>query len=215
MTLVPPAASLTKRPRGRPRSESAREHILQATLTLLDEGHLRDITAEAIARKAGVSKATLYKWWPNKLHIAFDAFMARLSDEVALPDTGSSLRDFRLAMRDAMTFYASSAGRTLGQLIAEGQGDQSFNEVLLERFLNQRREAVATIWMRGVARGDIRADVDMQMGLDLMYGTLMFRFLVGRFQQMNAEEADKLVDTVFSGIAPAVHVTANEVLIDA
>jgi len=209
------AALPVKRPRGRPRSETARDHILQATLTLLDQMSLRDITAEAIAKKAGVSKATLYKWWPNKLHIAFDAFMGRVSTEIVIPDTGSALRDFRLSMRDAMAFYASPAGRMLGHLIAEGQGDASFNEALLEQFLVQRREVVAVIWQRGVARGDIRADVDMQMGLDLLYGTLMFRFLVGRFQMMSAEDADLLIDTVFRGISPDVQVTADEVLIDA
>jgi len=208
-------APVVKRPRGRPRSETARDHILQATLSLMDDLPLREITAEAIARKAGVSKATLYKWWPNKLHIAFDAFMGRVSTEIHIPDTGSALRDFRLSMRDAMGFYASPAGRILGQLIAEGQGDASFNDALLERFLIQRREVVAEIWRRGVKRGDIRADVDMQIGLDLIYGTLMFRFLVGRYQMMNATEADSLIEAVFRGISPGLEITTDEVLIDA
>ncbi|BEV11066.1 TetR/AcrR family transcriptional regulator [Asticcacaulis sp. DW145] len=212
---IDPVSPPAKRPRGRPRSESAREQILQATLDLLEAGNLRDITAEAIARKAGVSKATLYKWWPNKLHIAFDAFMARMSDEIVVPDTGSSEHDFLMAMRDAMAFYSSAAGRTLAQLIAEGQGDETFNQALLESFLNQRREAVATIWRRGVERGDLRSDIDMQMGLDLIYGPLMFRFLAGRFHSMNAEEADKLIAIVFRGITPVRQTAEAAALIDA
>ncbi|MDC7682387.1 TetR/AcrR family transcriptional regulator [Asticcacaulis sp. BYS171W] len=204
-----------KRPRGRPRSESARDTILKATMELLEQGTLREMTAEAIAKKAGVSKATLYKWWPNKTYIAFDAFMARVKMEVATPDTGSAERDFLIQVREAMAFYSSPAGRTLAQLLAEGQGDANFHEVLLERFLTQRKEEVAVMWQRGVDRGDICANIDRQMGLDILYGTMMFRFLSGRFNMMNAEEAEKLVRTAFRGFAPNMRVTDDEVWIEA
>lgn len=215
LKMSPEPVVPVKRPRGRPRSESARETILKATMELLEAGNLRDVTAEAIAKKAGVSKATLYKWWPNKTYIAFDAFMARVTMEVEIPDTGTAERDFLLQMGEAMAFYSSAAGRTLSQLMAEGQGDQNFHDVLLERFLSIRRDAVAVMWKRGIERGEIREDIDMQMGLDILYGPLMFRFLSGRHDQMNTEEAQKLVATVFRGFAPRVQVTEKEVWIEA
>ena len=80
--------------RGRQRSEASEEAILTATLSLLKEKPLRDITVEAIARKAGVGKATIYKWWPSKAYVALDAFLRRMNRMVPTPDTGSVESDF-------------------------------------------------------------------------------------------------------------------------
>jgi AcrR family transcriptional regulator len=193
---------VTKRMRGRPRSLTARSTILSVTNELLQTESLRDVTAEAIAKKAGVSKATLYKWWPNKTYIAFDAFMERVNMQLEIPNTGSAYEDFLIQVRHAMSFYLSPEGRTLSQLMAEGHGDANFHEVLLERFLSIRREAVSIMWVRGVARGEIRPDIDMQIGLDIIYGPLMFRFLSGRHTLLSDIEIKKLIATVFQGIAP-------------
>lgn len=192
------ANSVVKRGRGRPRSESARDDILRVTLELLQEANVRDLTAEAIARKAGVSKATLYKWWPNKTHIAFDAFMTQAKAHVPIPDTGSAERDFVLQLLEAARFYHSRAGRALGCMLAGSHDDKGL-QTLLERFLNTRRHEVAVVWKRGVERGDICPDVDMQMGLDILYGPLMFRFLTGRVTLIREEDATRLVASVFRG----------------
>ncbi|WP_246050333.1 TetR/AcrR family transcriptional regulator [Asticcacaulis tiandongensis] len=207
--------SPAKRGRGRPRSESARTNILNVTLELLQDSHVRDITAEAIAKKAGVSKATLYKWWPNKVHIAFDAFMSQLKSDVATPDTGSAERDFVLQLLEAVRFYQSPAGRTLGMILAESHGDEAFHKVLLEQFLTTRRMEVAVMWKRGVERGEIRPDIDMQMGLDILYGPLMFRFLTGRVANMQEWEAEHLVATVFRGFRPPPKPGDEEVWLEA
>jgi AcrR family transcriptional regulator len=62
--------------RGRPRSVESERAIMRATLQLLEKHPLRDLTIEAIARKAGVGKATIYKWWPSKAYVALDTFLA-------------------------------------------------------------------------------------------------------------------------------------------
>lgn len=79
---------------GRHRSLEAKTAILKATLQLLERESLRKVTADAIARRAGVSKATIYKWWPNKSMVALDAYLAGMTERVAMPNTGSAKEDF-------------------------------------------------------------------------------------------------------------------------
>src|SRR5271156_4239986 len=84
--------------RGRHRSIEAKTSILKATLQLLGRKPLRKVTADAIAKRAGVSKATIYKWWPNKTLVAFEAYFAGMTERVADPDTGSAETDFILQL---------------------------------------------------------------------------------------------------------------------
>ena len=99
--------------RGRPRSEESEEAILAATIQLLSEKPLRDISIEEIARKAGVGKATIYKWWPSKAYVALDAFVRKTNRMAPTPDTGSVRRDILEQLRSLMVFYMSPAGHIL------------------------------------------------------------------------------------------------------
>src|SRR5271156_6604946 len=101
--------------RGRQRSSESEEAILSATLQLLKEKPLRDITVEAIARKAGVGKMTIYKWWPSKSYVALDAMKEKMSKMVLIPDTGNGERDLRELLHSVVGFYSSSTGRVFGQ----------------------------------------------------------------------------------------------------
>ena len=85
--------SIKSQSRGRPRSEESEEAILAATIQLLSEKPLRDISMDEIARKAGVGKATIYKWWPSKAYVALDAFLRKSNQMIPTPDTGSVRRD--------------------------------------------------------------------------------------------------------------------------
>ena len=92
--------------RGRQRCQVAEASILKAASDLLIEHSLRDVTAEAIAERAGVSKATIYKWWPNKNRVALDAFLiTNAGAEVPIPNTGSVVRDFVEHLVEATRFY--------------------------------------------------------------------------------------------------------------
>src|SRR5215469_11370976 len=119
----PPAKSNN---RGRQRSSESQESILTATLHLLKEKPLRDITIEEIARKAGVGKATIYKWWPSKAYVALDAFLRKINRMVPIPDTGSAETDFKEHIHYLAAFYTSPTGRILGQFLAAAQSDSEF-----------------------------------------------------------------------------------------
>jgi AcrR family transcriptional regulator len=185
--------------RGRQRSAEAESAILHATMALLAKRSLRDVTAEEIARNAGVSKATLYKWWPNKNIVALDAFLASMQEAVAIPDTGSAEQDFRMQFEAAIDFYKNSSGRLLCHFIAEGQSDPELRQLFRERFLKPCRQNLKVIWQRGVARGEIHPDVDGDLVLDLIFGPMVYRLLVGH-GPLDETQARTIIRTVFGGV---------------
>src|SRR5271170_689937 len=168
-----------RKSRGRQRSLEAEASILQAALDLLERKPLREVTADAIARRAGVSKATIYKWWPNKSLVALDAYLTGMAEQVIMPDTGSAELDFTRQLKSVMAFYTSPLGRLFCQFIAEGQSDPVFLSLFRERFLYARRNAARVMWQRGVDRGEIRKEIDGEIVLDLIYGPMIFRLLAG------------------------------------
>src|ERR1700739_381903 len=191
--------SIKSESRGRPRSEESEEAILAATLQLLTEKPLRDISMEEIARKAGVGKATIYKWWPSKAYVALDAFLRNVSRRVPTPDTGAAKSDIQQQLRSGMVFYRSPAGRILGQFVAEAQSDKEFASLFRERFLKPRREATGVIFDRGVQRGEIDQNLDRELVLDLIYGAAVYRLMV-RHAPLDRKMADRIVSTLFGGL---------------
>src|SRR6201998_3242716 len=93
--------------RGRPRSEERRDAVLKAAMELMQENDLRLASVDRISERSGVSKATIYKWWPNRTAVAIDAFLHQMMAEAPVPDTGSAAEDFRLTLRGMMRFYTS------------------------------------------------------------------------------------------------------------
>jgi AcrR family transcriptional regulator len=185
--------------RGRHRSLEAEASILKATLYLLERKSLRQVTADAIARRAGVSKATIYKWWPHKSLVALDAYLGGMTERVAMPDTGSAVADFTLQLKSVTAFYKSPLGRLFCQFIAEGQSDPKFLALFRERFLYARRDAARVMWRRGVERGEICNEVDSEIVLDLIYGPMIFRLLAGH-GSLSERESEAMVEAVFGGI---------------
>src|ERR1700746_3336080 len=178
--------------RGRQRSEESEDAILCATLQLLKKKTLRDISMEEIARKAGVGKATIYKWWPSKAYVALDAFLRKTNRMVPTPDTGSVRRDILEQLRSVMVFYRSPAGHILGQFVAESQADKEFAALFRERFLKPRREAIGVIFDRGVERGEIGQNLDRELVLDFIYGPAIYRMIVAH-APLDAKVADEMV----------------------
>jgi AcrR family transcriptional regulator len=185
--------------RGRPRSEESEEAILAATIQLLSEKPLRDISIEEIARKAGVGKATIYKWWPSKAYVALDAFLRKTNRMAPTPDTGSLRSDILDQLRSLTVFYMSPAGHILGQLIAESQIDKEFASLLREQFIKPMREAVEIIFDRGVERGEIGQNLNREPVLDLIYGLATYRMIV-RHASLEDKLADEMVSILFGGL---------------
>ena len=185
--------------RGRQRSEESEEAILKATLLLLKEKPLRDVTIEEIARSAGVGKATIYKWWPSKAYVALDAFTRNMTRSVPIPDTGSAESDFKQQLYSLYAFYASKAGRILRQFMAEALSDEEFASLFRERFLKRRREAVGVIFDRAVKRGEIESNLDRELVMDMIYSPGIFRLLV-EHAPFDRKAADSIISMLYRGL---------------
>jgi AcrR family transcriptional regulator len=194
-----PIVVTASKTRGRQRSEESEDAILCATLQLLKTRPLRDISIEEIARKAGVGKATIYKWWPSKAYVALDAFLRKLNRMVPNPDTGSAEADLKEQIHYLATFYTSPTGRIFGQFLAEAQSDREFACLLRERFMKPRREIAGVIFDRAVRRGEVDASLDRDLVLDLIYGPVLYRLLIVQ-SPFGRKRVDALVSTLFQGL---------------
>lgn len=131
--------------------------------------------------------------------VALDAFLAGMTEQVVLPDSGSAEQDFTEQLQSVMEFYTSPVGHLFSQFLAEGQSDPAFLALFRERFLYARRNAARIMWQRGVERGEIRKEIDCEIVLDLIYGPMIFRLLAGH-GSLKASESAALVHTVFAGL---------------
>jgi len=185
---------------GRPRSERSRTAVLRAASDLMHEVGLRAMTTEEIAGRSGASKATIYKWWPNKYAVAVEAFLSEMLVESADPDTGSAAEDFRIVLRGLSHFYASASGRVFAQLIGQAQFDPVVAAELRDRLIQSRRDVSRAIWDRGVACGELRGDVDREVAIDIVFGPALYRLMTG-YATLDEAAADAVVDAAMRGLA--------------
>jgi AcrR family transcriptional regulator len=194
------------RGRGRPRSEKAQQAILAAAIDLLLEHGLHAMSMDAVAERAGVSKATIYRWWPSKELLALDALATewQVTAPDATRDTGSLRGDLLARLRPWLRQLRDKPyGRVVAGLVATAQADADFAELYLERFVRPRRDAMRPVLLRAVERGEIPATVDLEVALDLIYGPIYHRMLHGH-APLDEHFARNLVDTILAGIAPGL-----------
>ena len=191
-----------KRPPGRPRSEQARQAILRSTLRILSRSGFSDFKIEEVADHAEVGKATVYRWWPNKGALIADAFASSTTRKLRFPDTGSVYTDMSQQMRQLIRVFRSRRGRIVSAILAAGQSDKDLIEAFRERFLlPRRREAYRTL-RKGIVRGELRKDTDLDLLLDSLYGPIYMRFLI-RHDRLTPEFVEHLCALVLRGASPA------------
>ena len=192
------------RGRGRPRSEKAQKAILAAAIDLLLEQGLHAMSMDAVAERAGVSKATIYRWWPSKELLALDALATEwlVATPDANRDTGSLRGDLLARLRPWLRqLRGKPYGRVVAGLVATAQADAEFAELYLERFVRPRRDAMRPVLLRAIDRGEISRTVDLEVALDLIYGPIYHRMLHGH-APLDERFARNVVDTIIAGIAP-------------
>ena len=184
------------RARGRPRSEEHRDAVLTAAMELMREDDLRRASIDRISARSGVSKATIYKWWPNRTAVAIDAFLQQMMTDAPVPDTGSAAEDFRLTLRGMMRFYTSPSGAIYAQLVGEAQFYPTARDRIRTHQVNLRRAAVTKIW----DRGELDPTVDPEVALDLIFGAAVYRMATGH-GGLTPDDADAIVATAMRALA--------------
>jgi AcrR family transcriptional regulator len=204
MSSVSPRASNRAKPKrpGRPRDLDAQPKIVKAALELMAEQGVRDLRMDDVAQRAGVGKATIYRRYRSKEELV--AFAVRhLVSEIAVPDSGSTAEDVRILMRNAVRVYENpkQAGVMPG-LVEAMRRNERLARAVREGFLAKRRALLKTVLERGVARGDLRTDIDYELALDVFGGPLFYRLLITG-GPIDDELADGVTELVLRGFAPA------------
>ncbi|MCP3139766.1 TetR/AcrR family transcriptional regulator [Pyxidicoccus xibeiensis] len=195
-----PEADEVRRP-GRPRSEEAHGAILDAAISLIREVGYDALTMDAIATRASVGKATVYRRWSSKETLVAES-LERLMRALLVPDTGTTGGDLNAMMRDARGMYKDPATRALlSGLVAAMAHSERIAQVVRGGFIAARREALRQVLNRGVERGELRKGLDLDLALDLLGGPLFYRFLITG-GPVDERLTRGVVETVLRGFAP-------------
>jgi AcrR family transcriptional regulator len=201
MTARERIARQPERRTGRPRSARADAAILRAALELLLEDGYEGMTIEGVAERAGVGKATIYRRWDSKAEL-IAALLSSFNDESRVPDAGSVRGDLAAMVRDLQ-------GRPgfemlvpmIGRIISLAAANPAFMEILYRHHIAPRRRIVAQILQRGIERGELRADLDVDGVVNLFGGRIILGAVLG---EVGPETLDELVvrtfDTLLRGI---------------
>jgi AcrR family transcriptional regulator len=186
-----------KRPRGRVRSKKAEDAVLNAAYKLLSERGLQATTVDAIASESNVSKATIYKWWPNRAAIIMSAFLRESLVAIPYP-TALSLDAVIERLMHMSKQFRGPLGTMMSALIAEGQSDQAIAQEFREGYISARRAEGVRIVKSSIAEGVVR-DADPHVILDVLYAPLYYRLLVGH-QPLTEEFVRQYLDLAMRGI---------------
>lgn len=185
---------------GRPRSEATRLAILDAAADLALSGECVP-TIDAVASRAGVSRTTIYKWWPSSAAVLAEGLLERFHESIEFDDT--------LPVRQAVTMQVDAlvrllhdtpAGALLRQLLAATASDDTLRSAMVERWLAPRRERAAHHLERGVAQGAVRADVDVELVVDVLFAPVYHRLVWGH-APLDDDLARQVCDLVWPTIA--------------
>lgn len=182
-------------------SAVARERILDAVQAVLEEKTFQDLTMEEVARRAGVGKPTLYKWWPSKAALVLDLFQQRLVAPLNVPEELTTEEKIRAQALGAICLLSGFLGKVSREIIAAGQSDPDVLRQYREIYLSGRR-AITREWIEAAkAKGEMRANADPELLMDMLYGTIYYRLLMDH-QPLDAEFGTKLVDDVLALTRP-------------
>jgi AcrR family transcriptional regulator len=187
---------------GRPKDARADRAILETTLELIADRGAHAFRTEDVAARAGVGKGAIYRRYRSKEELVTAAVAALVREEIAVPDTGSTRGDLLALMREAVELYRSSLpGRLMPKLIGAMADNPELARAVRDGFLAVRRSALSEVLRRGVERGDLRPDLDLELALDVLGGPLFYRLLVTG-GPLDEQLAEGVADLIVRGFAP-------------
>lgn len=191
----PPASGAAARRPGRPRSTAARQAILKGAYRLMATKGLAATTYERVAAVTGVSKVTIYKWWPNREALLVDAFLEEARSFLPFSSHGHPVAVVRAHAASYVAALNGAFGRVQLAVIAECIGFTGTAATFGERYLGERRAAGVALLMRAQEEGLIGATDPPADLYDMIYGTLFYQSTFG-LKRLTAGAARRLVDRV-------------------
>lgn len=189
--------------RGRPPAAAAESHteILDAVYELLKEHSVRDLTIEAVAKRAKVGKPTLYKWWPTKAALVLAMFRERIANAQPPPPLPGETAEEAISRAVCLLIraYGGPLGKITAELIAEGQSEPEIIRQWFEEFIRHRRARNAEDIERGKASGELLSQTDADLVIDSIFGAVYYRLLF-HYAPLTEEFGKAVVAQVFRGL---------------
>ncbi len=174
--------------------------MLRAARVLLDEGGPGAVTMEAVAELAGVGKPTVYRSFPDRHAVMMAALMD--GDPNVLPHRGSdALGALRRQLRAIAARFATNTGRHVTLLLASADADSELSKSFRHHFVLARRAEGRVLLERARDENQIRTDVNLEVALDLLYGPLFFRLLMGH-APLDERFMEQILKEALLGLAP-------------
>lgn len=188
--------------RGRRPADEVRADVLKTVGDLLLTEGSADLTFERIARLSGVSKTTLYKWWPSKGALALDGYFHAVEQTLAFHDTGDIRADLISQLRAFVQVMTQTpGGRVLAELIGQSQTDADLAGAYRTLYSSERRRLAGERMQKAQAAGQIRPEVDVQVLVDQLWGAVYHRLLIPD-EPVTDDFVVALVTNLMDGIAP-------------
>ena len=182
------------------RNEQSRRAILAAAVSLISELGYDKVSIEAIAKRAGVGKQTIYRWWPSKGAVALEALGESLATVTAFPDSGDIVEDLRTQMMGVTQLLRSTdVARVYQGLLAEAQCDPALSRAHLEQIIVPATVAGHARIARAKDSGQLRKDADPQAIIDMLYGAIYYRLLL-HTRPLESGQIDAALDVAFNGL---------------
>src|SRR5688572_6307505 len=184
---------------GRPRKPETDTAILDAALVLFGELGSEGMTVEAVAARAGVGKATIYRRWPTKEDLVIAAIQEVLTS-VAVPDLGNVRTTLVAMVRGAIALMkTSTAGLIFPRMAGEVAGRTPLGIRYVEAVIRPRRAMVRSVLEQGVAEGMLRPDLDVALVTDVLIGPIILRKILNELADMSDDLPERLVDSLLDG----------------
>lgn len=187
--------------RGRPPSQAARQAVLSVAYRIVMDEGLGRLTIERVAAEAGVGKPTIYRTWANAQDLAMAAFMAQPQAESATRHHSSARRALRAHLGSVVEALGTQRGKQITLTMASADPNSELAKAFRNQVILKSREAGRAVIEGAIASGEVRPGTKVEAVLDMLYGPLFFRMLVGH-QTLTSAIAGELVDAIFDGIAP-------------
>jgi len=186
--------------RGRPRSDRVHRAILDAARELLIRDGFTRLRLEHVAAAAGVGKATIYRRWPTKEDLAQALLQDLASPHIAIDDVGDTRAEMLAAVTNPMRAITdTNFGPVILALMSQIAGNPKLGDPFRQTVVQARRDAVAEMVARGIARGDLCPDADPDVATELLVGPVYFRLVFGG--DLDDAFANSIVDNVMRGYA--------------
>ncbi len=179
------------------RTEAA---ILAATRELLAKGGVRELTVEGVAARSGVAKTTIYRRWRSKDELALAVLIDMVQTVVSVPALADTRAELIAFVNGAVRVLGKTLMGTVMQgLVPELATDSELARAFRERVVAMRLAEVDRLLQRGVERGELRADIDVGVTHELLFGAVYYRlFLSG--EPLDRKLAERIVDGVLPGL---------------